>query len=62
MGYVVNGRMTGGFAVLAWPARHGDSGIMTFMMDHRGEVYQRDLGRDTARIARGITAFDPGPD
>ncbi|MBL6459150.1 DUF2950 domain-containing protein [Belnapia sp. T6] len=59
--YVVSGRMIGGFAVLAWPARHGDSGVMTFLADHQGEVRERDLGPDTARLARGITAFDPGP-
>lgn len=58
--FLVNGRMIGGFAVLAIPAQHGNSGIMSFMISHDGVVWQRDLGPQTARIARGITAFDPG--
>lgn len=60
MSYVVDGRMIGGFAVIAWPAVYGASGIQTFMVSHDGLVWQRDLGRDTARIAERITAFDPG--
>lgn len=58
--YVVNGRMIGGFGVIAHPAEYGVSGIMTFIVNHEGVVYQRDLGPQTARIARGITTFDPG--
>lgn len=57
--YMVNGRMTGGYAVLAFPAEHGRSGIMTFIMSEQGVVYQRDLGANTASIAGGMTAFDP---
>jgi hypothetical protein len=59
--YVVNGRMIGGFAAVAYPAEYDNSGIMTFMVDFRGTVYQKDLGPDTAKIAREMTAFDPGP-
>ncbi|NMJ41059.1 DUF2950 domain-containing protein [Roseomonas sp. JC162] len=59
--FVVNGRMIGGFAVVAWPAVYGNSGIKTFMVSHTGVVYEQDLGPDTAREAREITAFDPGP-
>ena len=58
--FLVNGRMIGGFAVLATPAQYGNSGIMSFMISHDGVVWQRDLGPQTTRIARGITAFDPG--
>jgi hypothetical protein len=61
MDWVVNGRMIGGFAVLAWPASHGSTGWKSFMISHDGVVWERDLGRDTARAAAGITAFDPGP-
>ena len=57
--YMSNGRMTGGYAVVAYPAEHGRSGIMTFMMSAQGVVYQRDLGANTESIARGMTAFDP---
>ncbi len=58
--YVVNGRMIGGFAIIAVPARYGISGIKTFMISHHGAVYEQDLGPDTAREAAAITAFDPG--
>ncbi len=59
--YVVDGRMIGGFGVLAIPAQYGVSGIQSFIVNHRGVVYQRDLGPQTARAARAITTFDPGP-
>jgi hypothetical protein len=57
--YVVQNRMIGGFAVVAYPAVYGNSGIMTFIVNHAGVVYQKDLGRDTARTAKAMTAFDP---
>jgi hypothetical protein len=57
--YIQSGRMTGGFALVAWPARFRSSGIMTFVVGPDGEIYQRDLGPDTARIATEMTAFDP---
>jgi hypothetical protein len=56
-----DGRMLGGWAAIATPARYGVSGIMTFMVSHHGVVWERDLGPDTARLAAAITAFDPGP-
>jgi hypothetical protein len=59
--YVINGKMIGGFAVVAYPAEYGSSGIMTFLVNHRGVVYQRDLGPDTERLAKAIQSFDPGP-
>lgn len=57
--YVVGGRMIGGFAVVAWPARYGDTGVMTFMVSHDGVVYEKDLGADTAARASAMTRFDP---
>jgi len=51
--------MTGGFALLAWPARYGMSGVMTFEVNQRGLVYQRDLGEDTEKKVAEIHAFDP---
>ena len=57
--YVQDGQMTGGFALIAWPASFGASGIMTFQVNQDGIVYQKDLGRDTASLAAAITRFDP---
>jgi len=59
--YVVDGRLIGGFGVVAYPAQYGNSGIMTFITNHEGIVYQRDLGPGTAQTAAGMTQFDPGP-
>jgi hypothetical protein len=60
--YVVDGKLIGGFGVIAYPAQYGNSGIVTFITNHDGVVYQRDLGPDSQKIAEGITAFDPGPE
>ena len=57
--YVKDGKMTGGFALVAWPADHGSSGIMTFMVGPQGVVFQKDLGENTADAAKAITAYDP---
>jgi hypothetical protein len=57
--YVVNGRMLGGFGVIAWPVRYGDTGVMTFMVNQDGVVYQQDLGPQTAQKAGAISSFDP---
>jgi hypothetical protein len=57
--YVVNGHMIGGFALLAYPAEYGSTGIMTFVVSHQGVVYEKDLGEDTAGIAAEIDAYDP---
>lgn len=59
--YMVNGKLIGGFAVIAWPAEYGSSGIMTFIMNHDGIVYQRDFGPGTAKIAAEISEYDPAP-
>jgi hypothetical protein len=57
--YVVGDRMTDGFALLAYPATYGDSGIMTFIVNQAGIVYQKNLGPATDRIAQQITQYDP---
>jgi len=57
--YVARGRMIGGFAVVAWPARYGETGVMSFMVSHDGVIYQKDLGPQTPTRARAITRFDP---
>jgi len=57
--YMVNGRMIEGFAVVAWPAEYGNSGVMTFLVSHQGVVYERNLGKRTASIASSMTALDP---
>jgi hypothetical protein len=59
MDYVVRGKMIGGFALLAWPAEYGNSGVMTFLVNHNGVVYQKDLGDYSMKLVRRINAFDP---
>lgn len=58
--YIVNGQMTGGFAVLAYPTEYRNSGIMTFIVGPDGVVYQKDLGPQTTQIAEAITEYNPG--
>ena len=57
--YVIDGRMTGGFAILAWPAEYGRSGVMTFMASKRGRLYESDLGADTETAVKSLRSFDP---
>jgi hypothetical protein len=57
--YVVKGRMIGGFGLVAYPARYRSTGVMTFIVNHDGTVYQKDLGKNTTRIAEKMTVFDP---
>lgn len=59
--YVAHGRMIGGFAVLAFPAHYGYSGVKTFMVSQDGDVFEKDLGPNTASIAQKIQSFDPDP-
>jgi len=59
--YVVDGKMVGGFAFVAYPAEYGNSGIMTFIISHDGILLQKDLGKTTADIAAAMTKFDPDP-
>ena len=57
--YEVNGKMTGGFAFVAYPAEYGNSGVMTFMMNQDGVLLQKDLGKTTTDMATAMTAFAP---
>ncbi len=57
--YVSSGRMSEGFAAVGWPARPGETGLMTFIVNHDGVVYQKYLGPNTAAIAGAMTRFDP---
>jgi hypothetical protein len=57
--YVVNGHVIGGFALVAFPARYGDSGVMTFIVNQDGVVHQQNLGPDTSTIARQMTEYNP---
>ncbi len=57
--YLVKGKMIGGFAVVAYPAEYGNSGIMTFIVNHEGKVFQKNLGQNTASIARSMKEYNP---
>jgi hypothetical protein len=57
--YVINGNMIGGYALLAYPDKWGSSGVMTFMVNQQGRVYQKNLGPNTLKLAAGITEYDP---
>jgi hypothetical protein len=58
--YVIKGKMIGGFALVAFPEEYGVSGVKTFIVNHDGIVYQKDLGPITAALARQMTRFNPG--
>ncbi|HMD10382.1 MAG TPA: DUF2950 domain-containing protein [Candidatus Acidoferrum sp.] len=58
--YLVNGKLTGGFAILAYPAEYRNSGIMTFVVGKDGIVYQKDLGEKTAEVAGAMAEYNPG--
>jgi hypothetical protein len=57
--YVVNGKMIGGFALVAYPAEYRNSGVMTFIVNHAGTVFQKDLGSNTAQLAERMMSFNP---
>jgi hypothetical protein len=57
--YVKSGLMTDGYALVAWPERYGDTGVMTFIVSRDGVVYEKNLGPNTAALARGMTAYNP---
>jgi hypothetical protein len=59
LNYAVKGKMIGGFALVAYPADYGNSGVMTFIVSHAGTIYQKDLGEDTEARARSMTSFGP---
>jgi len=57
--YVINGNMIGGFALVGWPAQYGETGVMTFIVNQQGRVYQKDLGPKTGRLAPRMKEYDP---
>ncbi len=57
--YVRDGRMTRGYALIAWPAKYGETGVMSFIVNHDGVAYQKNLGPDSAAVAKAMTRFDP---
>jgi Protein of unknown function (DUF2950) len=57
--YVVDEKMTGGFVYLAYPAKYGNTGIMTFIINQNGVVFEKDLGKDTADVAKTLDGFNP---
>jgi len=57
--YIVDGKMIGGFALVAYPARWGGSGVMTFICNHDGVVFERNLGKDTVATASAMTEYNP---
>jgi hypothetical protein len=59
--YIINGNMIAGFAMVAYPATYGNSGVMTFIVNQQGRVYQKNLGPDTDRIAEGLADYNPDP-
>ncbi len=59
--YVVKGKMIGGFAVVAYPAEYRNSGVMTFIVNYNGQVYEKDLGFNTPWVAGGMTVYNPDP-
>ncbi len=57
--YIINGNMIAGFALLAYPAEYGTSGIMTFVVNHQEQVFEKDLGEETLKIVKEITEYNP---
>jgi hypothetical protein len=57
--YIINGRMIAGFGLVAWPAEWKNTGVMTFIVNQQGKIYQKNLGPKTAKIAASMTTFDP---
>jgi hypothetical protein len=57
--YIVDGQMSAGFAFVAYPVEYRSSGVMTFIVDKSGAIYEKDLGPDTTRLAQAMTAYDP---
>jgi len=57
--YTIKSRMTSGFALVAWPVKYGDTGVMTFVVNHQGQIYEKNLGPKTDAVARAMKVFDP---
>ncbi len=62
MDFMQEGRLINGWALVAWPADYGVTGVMTFLVSHHGVIYQRDLGPDSESIAMSMQTFEPGPE
>ena len=60
-GYVVNGNMIAGFALIAYPDKWGSAGVMTFIVNQQGRVYEKNLGPETGELAAAVTEYDPDP-
>jgi hypothetical protein len=60
--YLINGHFIGGFALIASPAEYGKTGVMTFIVNHYGDVYEHDLGPETSKLAAAITEYNPAED
>lgn len=60
-GYIINGNMIAGYALVAYPAKWGNSGVMTFIVNQQGRVYEKNLGADTLKLASAIAEYDPDP-
>jgi hypothetical protein len=58
--YVINGRMIAGFAMVAYPAEYGETGVMSFIVSHNGKVFEKDLGKNSTKTGAAMTSFDPG--
>ncbi len=59
--YIINGNMIAGYALIAWPAKWGSSGVMTFIVNNQGRIYEKNLGPNTAAVAAAISEYDPDP-
>jgi hypothetical protein len=57
--YVINGHMVAGYALIAWPARYGNTGVKTFIVNHYGQVYEKDMGPNTAQLAAQVREYNP---
>jgi hypothetical protein len=60
-GYIINGNMIAGYALVAYPDKWGNSGVMTFIINQQGRVYDKNLGPNTAKLASAMTEYDPDP-
>ncbi|MNP53350.1 hypothetical protein D3C76_1478190 [compost metagenome] len=57
--YLIGDKMSRGFALIAWPAKYNDTGVMSFMISHEGDVFEKDLGPDSEKIGQAMKRFDP---
>lgn len=57
--FLVDGHMLGGFALIAWPAEYGVSGVNTFIVNQLAQVYEKDFGAQTSELVRAVSRYDP---